>query len=663
MSERELQVIAARVRLALYEHIAWTASCGPKGDSTRWRDRWVEQEERRAWKSAHERGRELSAARASVEASLPDVAKRLMRLKEVFSLDARETDLVQVTLAAAVESELSGVFVAACGRPLPTEALLASLFEHGVRRVLTPDSPLARWELVRRVELAPGESDGLVLDPAIVDWFTGAYAIDSALVGLAQPVASRTPLSGWPVAEVGERIAARWAEQGPSPLRVVVCAPPGAGRSTFAASLAERLQLRLLVIDADATDDATWPMIVRRAHRQAFLTRTAIAFTGEAALRRAWPRLGAAFPLTFVSCEAGRMPPPAPDATDLVLELPPTTIGDRAALWRDLVPAAKTWNGEVEELARRFRACPADIAFAAQRAVATASEAGSIINERTREHLGELATRLECPFSWDDLVLAPNVLEVLRDFEHEGRIRSALWEEPGLRRLFPQGRGLFALLTGAPGTGKTMAAQVLARELGLPLYRISLATVVSKYVGETAKNLQRILSRAEHLDAVLLFDEADALFGRRTEIKDAHDRYANTDTNHLLQAIEAYAGIAILASNKRGNIDPAFTRRLRYVLDFPRPDAAQRRALWSRVLAAMAGGAVSALEPTLGAMAEAVELTGAQIKYAALAALLAARREQRALSAVHLLRGVDRELQKDGRSLTERERVLVAHAV
>ena len=135
------------------------------------------------------------------------------------------------------------------------------------------------------------------------------------------------------------------------------------------------------------------------------------------------------------------------------------------------------------------------------------------------------------------------------------------------------------------------------------------------------------------------------------------------DTNHLLQAIESYTGIAILATNKRTNIDQAFTRRLRYVLDFPRPDAAQRRALWSQVLAAIAGDAMTPLDGALDALAGAIELTGAQIKYAALAALLAARRDQHPIRADHLLRGVDRELQKDGRSLTERERALVAHAV
>lgn len=658
--DRELQAIAARVRLALYQQIAWSEG---RSVNPQWSDRWLERDERRAWAESDARGRELAEARVRIEAGMATSTLRLHMFGELFGLDARELDMIETALAAAVSPELAGAFAAAGGRPLATEPLIATLFDHGVRRVLTPDSPLSRWELVRRIELGPGEPDGIAIDPAIADWFTGAYAIDGALVALAQPIAPRDPLSCWPVDEVAERIRARWTGEGVRPLRLVVAAPVGAGRSTFAAAVAARLELGLLAVDSDAIDDAGWPLIVRRAHRHGFLTRTAIAFTGEAAIRRAWPRLGAAFPLTFVCVEPDRMPPAAPDAADLVIELPPPTIDDRVTLWRTLVPAAAQWNGEVEDLARRFRASPADIAHAGRRAVATAAEASTVITERTRDRLGDLATRLDCPFTWSDLVLAPSVLEVLRDFEYEGRIRTALWEEIDLRRLFPQGRGLFALFTGPPGTGKTMAAQVLARELGLPLYRISLATVVSKYVGETAKNLQRILSRAEHLDAVLLFDEADALFGRRTEIKDAHDRYANTDTNHLLQAIESYPGIAVLASNKRSNIDPAFTRRLRYLVDFPRPDAAQRRALWTQVLAALGGDDAAGLERTLDALAGAVELTGAQIKYAALAARLAARRDERPIGVGHLLRGVDRELQKDGRSLSERERAMVSHVV
>src|SRR5690606_11006597 len=223
--------------------------------------------------------------------------------------------------------------------------------------------------------------------------------------------------------------------------------------------------------------------------------------------------------------------------------------------------------------------------------------------EQTRGRLGELGQLLDCPFDWDDLVLADKLRETLEDFTFEASERAVFWEAPEPRRLFPRGTGLVALLTGPPGTGKTMAAQVIAAQLELDLFRINLATVISKYIGETAKNLDRIFSRAARMNAVLLFDEADALFSKRTEVKDSHDRYANTDTNYLLQLLEDYQGIALLASNKKNNIDPAFIRRIRYVLDFQRPDADQRRTVWRRVLGELLGTeALRPLEPAVAVL-------------------------------------------------------------
>ena len=202
-----------------------------------------------------------------------------------------------------------------------------------------------------------------------------------------------------------------------------------------------------------------------------------------------------------------------------------------------------------------------------------------------------------------------------------------------------------------------MAAQVIAAELGLDLFRIDLSAVVSKYVGETAQNLEQILSRAAQMDVVLLFDEADALFGKRTEIKDAHDRFANTDTNHLLQAIETYPGVALLATNKKSNIDTAFIRRLRYVLEFSKPDAAQRQQIWQRLIGELAGAErLSVLEDALESLSSGLEMTGAQIKLAVLSALFAARRDRTSLSLIHLIKGIERELMKAGRSLSQRDR-------
>ena len=179
---------------------------------------------------------------------------------------------------------------------------------------------------------------------------------------------------------------------------------------------------------------------------------------------------------------------------------------------------------------------------------------------------------LECPFAWDDLVVPDVLRETLKDIVFEAQTRGAFWEEENSRRMFPQGRGLMALLSGPPGTGKTMAAQVIAASLQHDLFRIDLSSVISKYVGETSQNLERILSRAADMDAVLLFDEADAMFSKRvTEVRDAQDKFANTDAAYLLQAIESFPGIAILATNQKNNIDPAFIRRLRFVIDFDKP--------------------------------------------------------------------------------------------
>ena len=674
--ERELALIVMRVRLALQALAAWSGDRAQRirdgapletaaAQRPGWLDAWTDGDDRRGWAELDDRGQALGRSRALVEGELREHATRSRRFVETFGLDPRELDVLHVLLAVAITPDLGGLIAAVTGRATATEALIAALFDHGPQRVVTPGSALVRWSVCRRVELAPGDGDGLAIDPAILDWFTGAYAVEAALVDAVRVVTPRPPLSGWPIAETCAQIAQCWGgERGLRAVRVIVSAPPGTGRTTFAATIAAEVGLGFVALDDDGVADDGWRELCARAHRQAFLGRAAIAFVGEQVARRDWTAAPVPFPLTFVAIEPGAIVRPQPETVDLHVELPAATVADRARLWRSLVPAAAAWPADtITALATSYRANPGDIADAAHRNLAGPDQVRALMRDRDRHRLGELAQPLACPFTWDDLILPPQVVEVLRDFEHEGRTRAELWEDAALRRMFPQGRGLFAFLTGAPGTGKTMTAQVIARALGLNLYRISLAGVLSKYIGETAKNLTRILARAEHMDAVLLFDEADALFGKRTEIKDAHDRHANTDTNHLLQAIESYAGIAILASNKRANVDPAFIRRLRYVLELPRPDVAERRALWTSILGGIAPpGTTARLAAPLELLASTVDLTGAQIKYAALAALLAARRAETAITAAHLAHGVERELHKDGRALSERERAQVLHA-
>ena len=220
--------------------------------------------------------------------------------------------------------------------------------------------------------------------------------------------------------------------------------------------------------------------------------------------------------------------------------------------------------------------------------------------------IGELATRLEPAFGWDDLVLPERQREVLGSISGYLRHRDLVLSEWGYDRAVARDQGLKVLFAGESGTGKTMAGQVLARDLGLELFRIDLATIVSKYIGETEKNLDRIFDAADGSNAILFFDEADALFGKRSEVRDSHDRYANIEVAYLLQKMESYAGAVILATNFRQNIDEAFLRRLDFVIDFPFPEAEDRERIWRLLLPEQAPLAEDIDVPFLAAPVQAL---------------------------------------------------------
>jgi adenylate kinase family enzyme len=614
--------------------------------------------------AAFQRG--FPAARAAAErldqaetAIRADSESRLATLSSLFSLTAAEMDVLHACLASSLDPSLGRVFAYLqdiATRTYVTEELASALFGHGFTAVMGADSALRRWQLVVEEPVAPGEPPALAVDPLIRAWLLGGHHLDEALVGIAQPVPAANPLAGWEIEAAAGRID-RLLQDG-ARVRVIVRGTPGAGRRTLAACVAARLGLRLLAVDSDAGVAEGWPALVLRAERQAFLDRSALAWTGDRATSAGRPQQGASFPLQFLIVEDGQPVAPAVGLAEEVLRVPPLCVGDRVALWHQIVPEARTWPDEaVAALASRYRLTPRDFAALAPLRLSGPDAAAARVRETVRHRLGELAQWIDCPFGWDDIVLPASLRAALDDLVYEAEARAGMWENPAARRLFPQGRGLFALLAGPPGTGKTMAAQVIARSLGLDLFRISLSEVVSKYVGETAKNMQRIFARAEAMDAVLLFDEADALFSRRTEVKDAHDRFANTDTNHLLQAVESYGGVALLATNRKANIDPAFLRRIRYVLDFPKPGAAERRALWVRFTTELSGAAPDdVLGGILERLADSVEATGAQIKYAVLSGLYAAQRDVGPMTIGHLLRGLERELLKEGRALSERDR-------
>jgi hypothetical protein len=486
--------------------------------------------------------------------------------------------------------------------------------------------------------------------------------MDARLVGLVRLVEPREPLDSWPMAAAAKRIQQE-IEHGAG-VRMFVTGPSSSGRRTFAAAVAARFGIRALSIDTSLIADADWPDIYIHAQRFAYLGGAALVWYGNA-LHRLCPNTVVPVAIQFLACDEDQAVPACEHVIDNRIHLPSPTAAERRQLWHAYVPESQVWPPpEFETIVMRYRLSVGDIAAVARRAPGSAREAADFCREATRHHLGELARPLECPFGWDDLVVTDKLRESLEDFAFEARDRTAFWEMDHVRRLFPRGTGLVGLFNGPPGTGKTMAAQVIAADLQLDVVRVDLASVVSKYIGETAKHLARIFARAAKMNAVLLFDEADALFSKRTEVKDSHDRYANTDTSYLLQLLEEHDGIVILATNKKQNIDPAFIRRIRYVFDFPRPEAGERGKIWSKLIGDLAGSdALMRLEIAIGLLAGNVECSGAQIKNAVLAGMFACRRNSEPLSLAHLLRGVERELSKEGRALGahERER-LMRHA-
>jgi hypothetical protein len=344
------------------------------------------------------------------------------------------------------------------------------------------------------------------------------------------------------------------------------------------------------------------------------------------------------------------------DSVPLVVDASRLSLAERISLWHHEL-AGLASEVDVDDIAAQFVFGPQQVAAAVKSATATArlrSGAPSAHDVRRGARLQNaaglerLARRIEPAVSWPDLILPGKVEDKLRELAIRARHRERVLSDWGMRRGGGRGIGVTALFAGDSGTGKTMAAEVIAADLGLDLYAVNLATVVDKYIGETEKNLERIFTEASNVSAVLLFDEADAIFGKRSEVRDAHDRYANIESAYLLQRMETFDGVAILTTNLRANIDDAFTRRLDIVVDFPMPDDEARLALWQRCLLPPA--------PTrgdldLGAFARSFPLSGGNIRSAAITAAYLAAGADTPIDDHRVLAAIQQEYRKMGRLL------------
>lgn len=599
----------------------------------------------------------LTAAIDGAEQALSADA-RWQRLRRACSLSDAEAQFFSLAAAVALDPALGRVYAYLHDQPEmihPTPWLAAALYDPGAEPVIVShDSGLRAWSLLRRVPDGTGTPaawQGWSADPGITEWLANGGDRDLPHgVNLAPGRSfAQLPVLYRDALEVAREFIQALEGNAPA-IEIEIVGPEGSGRRTLAGQAADRHNRDLLAVNEarllDGAAEAEIPVRVLEAVRGARL-RDALLFWREG--RDPSPLARRVLRETRGIRVVGRtsvLAEPAPaDTAFRSIEVPPLDRNTREQLWSIVAncPAprqVRDWlltPGEIVQLSR--------VAAAGDEAIAQACR-------RPADSLN-LLVRLPLPFEDGDLVLAEAVASQLRDFERQVRLRWDVYEQWGFDRLCPNGRGLVALFAGPSGTGKTMAAQVLAARLGLELYRLDPAQVVNKYIGETEKRLKIVFDECDRAHFLLLIDECEGMFGERFASKDAHDRYANLEIDYLLQRLERFQGVAILATNRKGDLDAAFLRRLRFVIDFLPPGPAERVRIWQSALPERSPSGDELLDSVdWSALAERVPLSGAEIKLAALnAAFLACATSRKKIGMPHILTAVRRELAKRGQTL------------
>lgn len=618
-----------------------------------------------------------AARRTGIPPDLADVVKTLQQdypsatdsdderfagVAEVFGLSDAAADLLAVVVAPGLDTTVGHAFDLLTGRSLGGRVTVGLALELAGLTTATADSshhlhpsaPLRRGGLVDLTGEG-GWLDRLVsVDDRVRAHLTGDDYADAAVLGVAvdvlgYPCPSSEQLARTLVA--GQRLV--WVH---SPLGT-------AGVSVAVAGFAEA-GADCLVIDARLAQQATLADTVRAAVREAGLRGVGLVIAGADAVVSAGApaaRLLAGSPVPVVAVGTSPWPAHLLAATPLTVPAPFLTGDDRAAMWE--IALGEPPEGNAGRSVVHLRLNPEEILATARYARLLSEARGEAVTHEllrdaartlgsgaaaTTLTVGQISRDPATAASFDDLVLADRVrtelVRLVRWAEHRDEIRS----RGTLRTKGGKGGGLAALFTGSPGTGKTLAAHVVADELGLELMQIDLSAIVDKYIGETEKHLEQVFRDAESRNVVLFFDEADALFGTRSAVQDAHDRYANQEVSYLLQRMEHFDGITVLATNLGGNLDRAFLRRMHFIVQFPDPDPATRRRLWDQHLV-LAGEADPDDPVDVEALASAVELAGGDIRNIVLAAAYDAAVAGRPVGHRLVVEAALREYQKLGR--------------
>jgi hypothetical protein len=570
-------------------------------------------------------------------------------LGDSFGLSPFERDVV--LLCAGVE--LDATFAAACAaahgdprRTQPTFGLALAALPDAHWSALAPDGPLRRWRLVEAAASHSLTTSPLQIDERVLHYLAGVPSLDERLRGLVETL----PPGPLPAshAALAERTATLWSRG--QPLPVQLCGGDRAARRAIAAAACAELGLGLLAIRAAdlPAAPAEREALARIWEREAVLSAAGLLVECDEhdEHERAAAALALIGDVHGIRLVSTRDTIPSDTATIVRVDVPPLSEDERIGLWHEALGGEE--DG-VESVARQFELGVHGIEAAAAQ-VRLGSTLWDASRAQARPRLDDLAQRIEPAARWEDLVLPEPQRELLREIATHVRRRATVYDDWGWASRSARGLGIAALFSGASGTGKTMAGEVLANELELDLYRIDLSSVVSKYIGETEKNLRRVFDAAEEGGAILLFDEADALFGKRSEVKDSHDRYANIEVSYLLQRMESYRGLAILTTNQKSALDPAFLRRLRFVVQFPFPDTEQRAEIWRRVFPA--DTPTSGLDPDLLGR---LNVAGGNIRSIALNATFLAADASEPVGMAHLLRAARSEYAKLEKPLGDSE--------
>ena len=615
---------------------------------------------------------------------------RLVHLAITFGLDRSDLDTLLICLASTLDlryERLYGYLQDDVTRKRPRINLVLDLLcEPGPTDRLSlllrfaDDAPLFKNYLLERTSDSgsgslPLLSQVLNVDPAIVAWLLGGYQPHAELgahASLIQPGANEG--DALLAADVQPELM-RIASASEPPL-VVFHGPDRASQQAAARLLATQGGRSLLTVDLAAVTETGVPPLraLRLALRDARLTGAVAFLSGwEACLAEGGalpPAVLAelcAYPdLAVVAGQTAWQPGGIDrERSFFWLEFPVPAYAQRRAVWqRFLDQAALAEEVDLTSLAGQFALTSGKIRDAVASARdKTAQGSRPLGNQElfaaaraySNPRLAKLARKIMPRYTWSDIILPADQLTLLREIVATVRGRPVVLDEWGVGAKLASSAGVTILFSGPPGTGKTMAAEVIAIELGLDLYKIDLSTVVSKYIGETEKNLERIFNEAQTSNAILFFDEADAIFGKRSEVKDAHDRYANIEISYLLQRMEIYDGVAILATNLRANLDEAFTRRLQFSVHFPFPEEEYRLRIWQTLFPPDVPR-----EPELdfGLLARRFKLAGGNIRNVIVSAAYLAADDGDQVTMKHLLHGTRRELQKMGRLVNERDMVL-----